>query len=183
MRAAPETGHARARDLPRRGLEMPGLDALNRGHHDRAAALEVLVRQRPLAIFLQTRGPADAEDVLSHPSPHPVLRVPQGKEPGLEAEWLAFVVEAVPACQVVEGELDVVQLALYYLACRYGFDDEGKPLGFQPRFLSLWYPKDWVWGGMRQDIFSVGRPAGLKEYRERPLTQDDLERGRAVVMT
>ncbi|TMD26894.1 MAG: PD-(D/E)XK nuclease family protein [Chloroflexi bacterium] len=80
-------------------------------------------------------------------------------------------------------ELHDVQLALYYLACRYGFDDEGRPLGFQPRFLSLWYPKDWVWGGMRQDIFSVGRPAGLKEYRERPLTEEDLERSRAVVMT
>ena len=80
-------------------------------------------------------------------------------------------------------DLHDVQLALYYLACRFGFDDEGKPLGFQPRFLSLWYPKDWVWGGMRQDIFSVGRPAGLKEYRERPLSQEDLERSRAVVMT
>ena len=80
-------------------------------------------------------------------------------------------------------ELYDVQLALYYLACRYGVDDEGKPLGFQPRFLSLWYPKDWVWGGMRQDIFSVGRPAGLKEYREKPLTDEDLERSRAVVVT
>ncbi|HVH63830.1 MAG TPA: ATP-dependent DNA helicase, partial [Candidatus Dormibacteraeota bacterium] len=32
-------------------------------------------------------------------------------------------------------ELYDVQLALYYLACKYGFDEEGKPLGFQPRFL------------------------------------------------
>jgi CRISPR/Cas system-associated exonuclease Cas4 (RecB family) len=80
-------------------------------------------------------------------------------------------------------ELHDVQLALYYLACKYGFDDDGKPLGFQPRFLSLWYPKDWVWGGMRQDIFSVGRPAGLKDYRERPLTTEDLERSRTVVLT
>ncbi len=79
-------------------------------------------------------------------------------------------------------ELHDVQLALYYFACREGVDDEGKPLAFQPRFLSLWYPKDWVWGGMRQDIFSVGRPAGLKEYREKPLTEDDLERSRAVVV-
>ena len=79
-------------------------------------------------------------------------------------------------------ELSDVQLALYYLACKYGVDDEGKALAFQPRFLSLWYPKDWVWGGMRQDIFSVGRPAGLKEYREKPLTAEDLERSRAVVM-
>jgi DNA helicase-2/ATP-dependent DNA helicase PcrA len=80
-------------------------------------------------------------------------------------------------------ELHDVQLALYYLACREGVDDDGKPLAFQPRFLSLWYPKDWVWGGMRQDIFSVGRPAGLKEYREKPLTAEDLDRSRSVVVT
>jgi DNA helicase II / ATP-dependent DNA helicase PcrA len=79
-------------------------------------------------------------------------------------------------------ELYDVQLALYYYACLTGVDEEGKPLGFQPRFLSLWYPKDWVWGGMRQDIFSVGRPAGLKEYREKPLAQEDLERGKQVVL-
>jgi len=75
-----------------------------------------------------------------------------------------------------------VQLALYYLACKYGFDDEGKPLGFRPRFLSLWYPKDWVWGSMRQDIFTVGRPAGLKEYREKVLEPADLERSRDIVL-
>jgi CRISPR/Cas system-associated exonuclease Cas4 (RecB family) len=80
-------------------------------------------------------------------------------------------------------ELSDVQLALYYLACKDGVDDEGNPLGFQPRFLSLWYPKDWVWGGMRQDIFSVGRPAGLKEYREKLLSTEDLERSRVVVLT
>ena len=79
-------------------------------------------------------------------------------------------------------ELYDVQLALYYLACKDGVDDEGNPLAFQPRFLSLWYPKDWVWGGMRQDIFSVGRPAGLKEYREKLLTPEDLDRSRAVVV-
>ena len=79
-------------------------------------------------------------------------------------------------------EMSDVQLALYYLACRYGVDDEGKALSFQPRFLSLWYPKDWVWRDMRQDIFSVGQPAGLKEYREKVLTTEDLERSRAVVM-
>jgi RecB family exonuclease len=79
-------------------------------------------------------------------------------------------------------EMSDVQLALYYLACRFGVDDDGKALGFQPRFLSLWYPKDWVWRDMRQDIFSVGQPAGLKEYREKALTAEDLERSRAVVM-
>ena len=80
-------------------------------------------------------------------------------------------------------DLSDVQLALYYLACKDGVDDEGNPLGFQPRFLSLWYPKDWVWGGMRQDIFSVGRPAGLKEYREKLLSTEDLDRSRSVVLT
>ena len=79
-------------------------------------------------------------------------------------------------------ELYDVQLALYYIACREGFDEEGKPLGFTPRFLSLYYPKDWVWGGMRQDIFSVGRAAGLKEYREKLLTEEDLERSRGIVV-
>jgi DNA helicase-2/ATP-dependent DNA helicase PcrA len=79
-------------------------------------------------------------------------------------------------------ELYDVQLALYYIACREGFDEEGKPLGFTPRYLSLYYPKDWVWGGMRQDIFSVGRAAGLKEYREKLLTEEDLDRSRAIVV-
>jgi DNA helicase II / ATP-dependent DNA helicase PcrA len=79
-------------------------------------------------------------------------------------------------------DMSDVQLALYYLACRFGVDDEGKALGFQPRFLSLWYPKDWVWRDMRQDIFAVGQPAGLKEYREKALSTEDLERSRTVVM-
>ncbi len=81
------------------------------------------------------------------------------------------------------SEMHDVQLALYYLACKDGVDEEGNPLAFQPRFLSLWYPKDWVWGGMRQDIFSVGRSAGLKEYREKVLSAEDLERSRSVVVT
>ncbi len=79
-------------------------------------------------------------------------------------------------------ELYDVQLALYYIACKEGFDEEGKPLGFQPRFLSLWYPKEWVWRDMRQVIFSVGRAAGLKEYREKLLTTEDLDRSREIVV-
>jgi len=79
-------------------------------------------------------------------------------------------------------ELYDVQLALYYIACKEGFDEEGKPLGFQPRFLSLWYPKEWVWRDMRQVIFSVGHAAGLKDYRERLLTSEDLDRSRAIVV-
>jgi ATP-dependent DNA helicase UvrD/PcrA len=79
-------------------------------------------------------------------------------------------------------EMSDVQLALYYLACRFGFDDEGKPLGLKPRFLSLWYPKEWVWGSIREAIFSIGKPAGLKEYRERLLSEEDLDRSRTVVL-
>ena len=79
-------------------------------------------------------------------------------------------------------ELYDVQLALYYLACRFGFDDEGKPLGYKPRFLSLWYPKEWVWGSIRAVMFTVGKPAGQKEYLERQLTDEDLDRSRSVVM-
>ena len=79
-------------------------------------------------------------------------------------------------------ELSDVQLALYYLACRFGFDDEGKPLGYKPRFLSLWYPKEWVWGSIRSVMFTVGRSAGQKEYLEKQLTDDDLERSRSVVL-
>src|SRR5438445_13477958 len=37
-------------------------------------------------------------------------------------------------------ELYDVQLALYYLACRFGFDDEGLALGLNSRFLTYWYP-------------------------------------------
>ena len=79
-------------------------------------------------------------------------------------------------------ELYDVQLALYYIACKEGFDEAGKPLGFQPRFLSLWYPKEWVWRDMRQVTFSVGHAAGLKEYREKLLTNEDLDRSRAIVV-
>jgi RecB family exonuclease len=79
-------------------------------------------------------------------------------------------------------EMYDVQLALYYMACREGVDEEGRPLGFQPRFLSLYYPKEWVWRDMRQVIFSVGRAAGLKEYREKLLTTEDLDRSRAIVV-
>src|SRR5438445_561164 len=79
-------------------------------------------------------------------------------------------------------DLYAAHWATDYLACKYGFDDEGKPLGFQPRFLSRWYPKAWVWGSMRQAPFTGGRPAGLKEYREKVLEPADLERSRDIVL-
>ncbi len=79
-------------------------------------------------------------------------------------------------------ELHDVQLALYYLACREGTDEEGNPLGLEPRFLSLWYPKEWIRSDMRQVLFAVGQPAGHRDYVERKLEPEDLERGREVVL-
>src|SRR5260370_7477991 len=60
-------------------------------------------------------------------------------------------------------ELHDVQLALYYLACKEGVDEEGKPLGFQPRFLSLWYPNNWDWTGLPQHTSTVALPALFTE--------------------
>ncbi len=79
-------------------------------------------------------------------------------------------------------ELHDVQLALYYLACREGLDENGEPIGLQPRWLSLWYPKEWVYGQMRQVLFAVGDPApGVREWVQRELAPEDLERSREVV--
>jgi hypothetical protein len=79
-------------------------------------------------------------------------------------------------------ELHDVQLALYYLACQEGLDEEGRPLGLNPRFLSLWYPKDWVYGSIRQVLFPVGGAApGVRDQIQRPLTEGDLARGRDAV--
>jgi ATP-dependent exoDNAse (exonuclease V) beta subunit len=74
-----------------------------------------------------------------------------------------------------------VQMTLYFLACSSGLDQDGNPLGLEPRFLSLWYPKDLVRGQIRQVLFTLGEPAGLSQWSEKPLSQEDLERGRAVV--
>jgi superfamily I DNA/RNA helicase len=80
-------------------------------------------------------------------------------------------------------ELADVQLLMYYLACRDGVDEEGTPIGLRPRFLSLWYPKDTVFGGMRQVLFPLGSPApGVREWMQRAVTQEDLERGSAAAV-
>jgi RecB family exonuclease len=80
-------------------------------------------------------------------------------------------------------ELSDVQLLMYYLACREGVDDEGRPIGLQPRFLSLWYPKDTVFGSMRQVLFAIGAPApGVRDWMQRSVGADDVERGRAVAI-
>jgi len=81
-------------------------------------------------------------------------------------------------------ELHDVQLALYYLACREGIDPDGERIDLEPRWLSLWYPKDWVYGSMRQVLFAVGEPApGVREWVQKPLQPDDLDRGRQTVVT
>jgi DNA helicase-2/ATP-dependent DNA helicase PcrA len=81
-------------------------------------------------------------------------------------------------------ELADVQLLMYYLACREGTTPEGEPINLEPRFLSLWYPKDMPRGHMRQVLFAVGEPApGLSEWSQRTLTREDLARGRAVALS
>jgi superfamily I DNA/RNA helicase/RecB family exonuclease len=79
-------------------------------------------------------------------------------------------------------ELLDVQLLMYYLACRFGVDEEGRPLDLNPRYLSLWYPKDTWRGRMRQVLFAVGEPAqGVPDGMQRTVTPGDLQRGRTVV--
>jgi CRISPR/Cas system-associated exonuclease Cas4 (RecB family) len=80
-------------------------------------------------------------------------------------------------------ELADVQLLMYYLACRDGVDEEGRPIGLQPRFLSLWYPKDTVFGSMRQVLFPLGSPApGVRDWMQRAVSPEDLERGRTTAV-
>src|SRR5438067_1012369 len=110
MRTAAKPRHACAGQLARRRLEVPALDALDRIDHDAAAALQVVGRERLLAVLLQAGRVADAEDVLAHPTPHPILRVPEGKEARLKRERLALVVHAFLAGQVVQRELHVMEL-------------------------------------------------------------------------
>ena len=75
-----------------------------------------------------------------------------------------------------------VQLALYYLACREGVDEAGVPLALEPRYLSLWFPKEWVWGSIRQALFALGEPVTGKEWLEKQIGDEELERGRSLVV-
>jgi DNA helicase-2/ATP-dependent DNA helicase PcrA len=80
-------------------------------------------------------------------------------------------------------ELADVQLLMYYLACRDGVDEDGRPIGLRPRFLSLWYPKDTVFGSMRQVLFPLGVAApGVREWMQRAVSPEDLERGQATAV-
>jgi hypothetical protein len=74
-----------------------------------------------------------------------------------------------------------VQLALYHLACRDGVDEDGRPLGLEPRLLSLWFPKDWVYGSIRQALFTLGESVTGKEWLERTIGPDELDRSRRLV--
>jgi DNA helicase-2/ATP-dependent DNA helicase PcrA len=80
-------------------------------------------------------------------------------------------------------EMYDAQLAMYYLACREGVDDDGAPLGLEPRFLSLWFPKKVVYGTIRQSLFPVGEPAPfVKDYLQHPVGDEELARGRSKVV-
>ncbi len=79
-------------------------------------------------------------------------------------------------------DLHDVQLALYYLACREGVGEDGEPIALQPRWLSLWFPKEWKYGSMRQVLFAVGEPApGVRDWVQKALEPEDLQRSQAVV--
>lgn len=76
-------------------------------------------------------------------------------------------------------QLSDVQLIMYQLACREGKDEEGRALGLEPRYLSLWYPKDVVYNSIRQSLFPVGDPTpGVPERAQHPISEADLQRGR-----
>src|SRR3977135_728189 len=110
VRAAAEPSDAGPSGLTRRGLEVASLEALDRVDDRGAAAVEILGGQELLAILLETRGPADAEDDLPHVAPDPFLRVPEREELWREPTCLAFLVHTFPTSHVVEGELHVIQL-------------------------------------------------------------------------
>ena len=76
-----------------------------------------------------------------------------------------------------------VQLALYYLACLSGVDEEGAPIALEPRFLSVWYPKERrPYDHIRQVLFAAGEPAaGVSQWTQRALDGEDLARSRRVV--
>jgi hypothetical protein len=74
-----------------------------------------------------------------------------------------------------------VQLLMYEIACREGVDETGTPLGFRPGLLSVWFPKDWIYGGVRQSLFPVGHEAiGVRKAAQHPIGPDDIERGRGI---
>jgi superfamily I DNA/RNA helicase len=78
-------------------------------------------------------------------------------------------------------DLSDVQLVMYYWACQEGVDEEDRPIGLRPRFLSLWYPKDTIYGSMRQVLFPLDGPApGVRDWMQRAVGEEDMERGRRL---
>jgi hypothetical protein len=76
-----------------------------------------------------------------------------------------------------------VQLLMYEVACREAVDDEGRRLGFEPGVLSVWFPKDLVYGSMRQSLFPLERQApGVNRRLQHPIQNQDIERGRTVAV-
>src|SRR5438132_349706 len=172
---AAEPRYACARELTWRGLEVTSLDALDRSRDDGAAALQVVLGQRLLAIFLQPGRPPDAEDVLSHPAPHPVFRVPEGKEPRLEAKWFALLVKAVLAREVVERELHVVQLGPKVHLVREAHGLAGTGLVVDDLDLAVAHVVDPV--DLADDLGAVDlQPKSLLD-RERAHAADELHAG------
>src|SRR6266852_8943402 len=109
VRAAAKARHTRAGEVSRRGFEMTGFDARYRLNDDGPAAVQVLGGQRLLAVLLEPSRPADAEDVLTHAAPNPVLRIPERKKPGLESERAPLIVDPRATREVVQGQLNVVE--------------------------------------------------------------------------
>src|SRR5712692_7523978 len=86
VRTTAEARDARPGKVSWRWFEVPRFDPRDCLNDDGPAALEVLRGQRFLAVLLQPGRPADAEDVLAHAAPHPVLRIPKRKESRLKAK-------------------------------------------------------------------------------------------------
>ncbi|MFZ0216394.1 MAG: ATP-dependent DNA helicase, partial [Candidatus Dormiibacterota bacterium] len=81
------------------------------------------------------------------------------------------------------SDLFDVQLLMYEIACREAVDEEGRPLGFDPGVLSVWFPKDQVYGSMRQSLFPLEREApGVNRRTQRAVHGEDIERGRSLAV-
>src|SRR5438270_945640 len=108
---AAEVAQAGAHHVPGRGPEVALPDALDGRDHGLPAAGEVAGLERLLHPLADARRRfADREEDLPHRAVDPVLRVPEREPARLQVDALALRADTLPAGQVVEGELDVVQL-------------------------------------------------------------------------
>src|SRR5439155_25201096 len=109
---AAEPGEAGPRDRLGVGPEVAAADPLDRALNHLPAAGQLFGAQRPLRVLADARRrfadrEEDLADVVVVP---PLLRVPDGQEPGLERDRRPFLVDTLQTGQVVERELDVVHL-------------------------------------------------------------------------